>query len=119
MIFNSLDFNVSTRNCEEPVKLMRPLRSRINHVVDAYSLRIPNKVRTGLFHTLNVCDRYQQTQIVPFFALEGIGMVEIVDASIGSIHEATHGWHQEVVSHAKDDKDVFHFNAALPARHSS
>jgi hypothetical protein len=89
MIFNTLDFHVSTRYGEEPVKLMRPFRLCINHIVDSFSLRIPNKLRTELFHKLNVCVRYEQSQKVPFFALEGIGMVEIVDASIGSIYKAT------------------------------
>ena len=89
MIFNTLDFHVSTRYGEEPVKLMRPFRLRINDVVDSFSLRIPKKVRTDLFHKLNVCVRYEPSQNVPFFALEGIGMVEIVDASIGSIYKAT------------------------------
>lgn len=89
VIFNTLDFHVSTRYGEEPVKLMRPFRLRINHVVDSFSLRIPKKVRSDLFHKLNVCVRYERSQNVPFFAMEGIGMVEIVDATIGSIYKAT------------------------------
>jgi hypothetical protein len=89
MIFNTLDFHVSTRFGEEPVKLMRPFRLHINHVVDSFSLRIPKKVRTDLFHKLNVCVSNERSQNVPFFAEEGIGIVEIVDASIGSIYKAT------------------------------
>lgn len=89
MIFNTLDFDVSTRYGEEPVKLHRPFLSRINYVVDSFSLRIPKKMRTELFHKLNVCVRYERSQNVPFFALEGIGMVELVDPNIASIYKKT------------------------------
>jgi hypothetical protein len=89
MIFNTLDFHVSTRYGEEPVKLLRQFRSRINYVVDSFSLRIPKKIRTELFHKLNVCVSNERSQIASFFALEGIGTVEIVDPNIASIYKAT------------------------------
>jgi len=89
MIFNSLDFHSHARHGEETTKKMRAFRLRINHVVDSFSLRIPKKVRTDLFHKLNVCVSCEQSQNVLFFVLEGIGTVEIVDASIGSIYMAT------------------------------
>jgi hypothetical protein len=90
MIFTTLDFHVSTRKGEEPVALLRPFRLKINYILDSFSLRIPKRTKTLLFHKLNVCVRHQRSQNVPFFAFEGIGMAEFVDPSIASIYEATH-----------------------------
>jgi hypothetical protein len=89
MIFNSLDYHLSTRYGEERVELLRPFRLKINYIVDLFSLRIPKNIKTLLFHKLNVCVCYKQSQKIPFYALEGIGMVEIVDPNIASIYQAT------------------------------
>jgi hypothetical protein len=87
MIFNSLDFHLNTRYGEEPTDLYRSFRGRINHIVDSFAMRIPKKIRTELFHKLNVTASYKQWQRDPFYALEGIGNVELVVPEIASIYE--------------------------------
>jgi hypothetical protein len=89
MIFTCLDFHARPRQGGLASKLLREFRRRINHVVDSFSLRIPKKTRTELFHKLNICVSDERCQKVPFFAVEGIGLVEIVDANISSIYKAT------------------------------
>ena len=89
MIFKSLAFHISTRYGEEPVTLLRPFRRRINYLLDSFSLRIPKQTRTELLRKLNVRVRYERSQRVPFYALEGIGCVEFVDPGIVSIYTAT------------------------------
>ncbi len=69
--------------------MQRSFRLKINYTVDSFSLRIPKKIRTLLFHKLNICVSYERAQKVPFFALEGIGRVELVDPNIDSIYKAT------------------------------
>lgn len=87
MIFNTLDFHINTRYGEEPANLSRPFRRKINYIVDSFSLRIPKKTKTLLFHKLNVCVCYERSQNLPFYALAGIGSVEFVDPNIASIYE--------------------------------
>jgi len=89
MIFNTLDFHLDTQYGEEPVALHVPFRARINYIVDSFSMRIPKKIRTELFHKLNVSAHYVGHQVTPFSAVEGIGMVELVDPDIASIYRAT------------------------------
>jgi hypothetical protein len=89
MIFNTVDFHVHGRYGEGPLRALRPFRLRINHIVDSFSLRIPKKTRTELFHKLNVCVSSERLQKTPFFALEGIVVVEIVDPEIDSIYKTT------------------------------
>jgi hypothetical protein len=89
MIFNSLDFHLHSQYGEEPIALMRPFRLRINYIVDSFSMRIPKKIKTVSFHKLNVCVEYKGGQRNPFYAMEGIGMVEIVEPSIASIYQAS------------------------------
>jgi hypothetical protein len=88
MIFNSLDFHLHSQYGEEPVALSRPFRLRINYIVDSFSMRIPKKIKTATFHKLNVCVCYKRGQRTPFYAMEGIGMVEIIEPKIASIYEA-------------------------------
>jgi hypothetical protein len=87
MIFNSLDFHLHTRHGEEPTNLYKPFRGRVNHIVDSFAMRIPKKVLTESFHKLNVTASYKQLQRDPFYALEGIGSVELAVPEIASIYE--------------------------------
>jgi hypothetical protein len=89
MIFNTLDFHLHTQYGEEPVKLGVPFRLRINYIVDSFSLRIPRKIKTRLFHKLNVLVSYKRWWRNAFSAVEGIGMVEFLDPHIRSIYDAT------------------------------
>jgi hypothetical protein len=89
MIFKSLDFHLKSQYGDEPIALLRPFRLRINYIVDSFSMRIPKKTATLSFHKLNVCVRYERGQIDPFFALEGIGHVELVDPNIASLYQAS------------------------------
>lgn len=87
MIFNSLDFHLHTQFGAEPVTLQVPFRRLINHIVDSFSMRIPKKIRTESFHKLNVKVSYKGSQVAPFAAVEGIGMVELVEPKIVSIYQ--------------------------------
>jgi hypothetical protein len=87
MIFNSLDFHLHSQYGEEPTALSRPFRLRINYIVDSFSMRIPKKIKTESFRKLNVCVSYKRGQRNPFYAMEGIGMVEIVQPDIASIYQ--------------------------------
>jgi hypothetical protein len=60
----------------------------MNYIVDSFSMRIPQKIKTESFHKLNVCVHYHSIQRDPFYAMEGIGCVEIVDPNIASIYQA-------------------------------
>jgi hypothetical protein len=99
MIFNTLDFHVRALDNGEPVLVNRPFRLKINPVVDSFSLRIPKKIRTALFHKLNVIVSYQPSQNVPFFALEGYASVQIVEPHIATIYQATR---EEAVKRVKE-----------------
>src|SRR5947209_1336422 len=88
MIFKSLDFHAG-RDYRQAAALVRSFRLRINYIVDSFSMRIPKKIRTLLFHKLNVCVNPKRSHRDPFFTLEGIGRVEIVDPKIHSIYRAT------------------------------
>src|SRR5437867_3018217 len=89
MIFNTLDFHLNTQYGEEPVALSVPFRLRINYIVDSFSLRIPKRIKTRLFHKLNVSVRYKRWAKKAFWAVEGIGNVDFVDPDIRTIYQAT------------------------------
>jgi hypothetical protein len=89
MIFDTLDFHLRTQYGEEPVAVHVPFRLRINYIVDSFSLRIPKKTKAEFFRKLNVCAHHKRLQKDPFFAVEGVGMVEIVDPNISSVYQAT------------------------------
>jgi hypothetical protein len=89
MIFNTLDFHLHTQYGEEPVDLGVPFRLRINYIVDSFSLRIPKKIKTQLFHKLNVSVGYKRWWIKAFSAVEGIGCVELLNPHIRSIYDET------------------------------
>ena len=86
-IFNTLDFHISTRCGEEPLKLSRQFRQLTNHVADSFSLRIPKRIRTGRFHKLNVTVASERGQRAPYCDLDGYGCVEIVNPRIASIYK--------------------------------
>jgi hypothetical protein len=89
MIFKALDFHVLPDWGEVPNDLFRRFRLRVNPIVDSFSMRIPRKTKTELFHKLNVqalpCSQYGQR----FWELEGIGNVELVVPDIASIYHAS------------------------------
>ena len=88
MIFNTLDFHPEPSG-RVPNAVERAYRIRTNHIVDSFSLRIPRKIRTRLFHKLNVlaCERADVKE--RFWELEGIACVELHTPDIRSIYRAT------------------------------
>ena len=86
MIFNTLDFH--TQFVEGSNAASRRFRVHINYIVDSFSLRIPRRIETRLFHKLNVLVGYERCGPV-FWHLDGIGNVELVSAPIRSIYRAT------------------------------
>jgi hypothetical protein len=99
MIFKTLDLHISTRDGPEPLELHRRFRPKVNHIIDSFSLRIPKRTKTLSFRKLNVCVNYERSQNVPFFAVEGIGCVELIDPSISTIYLETQ---QEAARRAKE-----------------
>ena len=89
MIFTTLDFHVNSKYGEEPLPLARPFRLRTNYIVDSFNLRVPKKVKTRLFHKLNVSASYMHHQTTPLFAFEGYGSVEFVDPKVASIYKTS------------------------------
>lgn len=90
MIFNCLDFHVRVKGRdEESQKLSRAFRVRINHIVDSFSMRIPPKIRTKTFHKLNVVAYAQSEHGERFWAMEGIGNVELIVPEIALIYLAS------------------------------
>src|SRR4051794_39602472 len=90
MIFKSLDFHTRTKDWgEEPADLMRAFRLRINHIVDSFSMRIPKQVRIELFQKLNVTALARSEHGERFWAVEGIGVIELIVPDIASIYQAS------------------------------
>ena len=89
MIFRTLDLHINTKYGPEPVDLARSFRVKTNHIVDSFSIRIPKRTETKLFHKLNVEVANENRQNNEFYSLEGIASVEIVDPTVASIYEAS------------------------------
>lgn len=88
MIFASLDFHPETGQ-HVPNERERAYRLRTNYVVDSFNLRIPKKIRTDLFHKLNVVANGFPPKPKGFWVVEGIACVELFVPDIASIYRAT------------------------------
>ena len=86
MIFTTLDLHIYTVNGPEPVNLSRPLRMKINHIIDSFSVRIPKKSQTLLFHKLNVVVSREPRQKRDFHSIDGYASAEVVDPNVASIY---------------------------------
>jgi hypothetical protein len=88
MILTAIDFDVETER-KVPAAVGRAFRLKINPVVDSISLRIPKKSRTDAFHRLNVVAHEQADVEQRYWAVEGVGMVELRVPGIGAIYRAS------------------------------